>query len=111
MDVVLVPLFGFLGVAITSWAGWRIARRKTGGTVATSEASEIWTANRELREMLMKEAATRTAENTELRREADARRIENDQLRRENTEMSQRIAELEAITVFLKRRVSELTGS
>lgn len=77
----LVPLFGMLGVLATATVTWLVARRKTSGTVGTSDAEEIWIANRELREMLLAEAKSRTAENLALRAENERCRADAETLR------------------------------
>lgn len=104
----IVPLFAFLGALITALGGWMIYKRKTGGTVATSEASEIWTANRELREMLMNEASTRTKENLALRAEVEERRKENERCHAAELEMKKRIDELEVNARDLQQEVADL---
>lgn len=97
----LVPLLGALGVFLTAAVTWLVARRKTSGTVATSEAEEIWTANRELRDMLLSEARERTAENKVLR-------VENERCRAESAVLRARIITLEELAARLTHRIGEL---
>lgn len=108
MEVVWVPIFGFLGVLVTAVIGWVVVKHKTSGTVATSEAAEIWTANRELRDMLVAEAATRTAENVALRREAEERRKEMEECHAKGREMVARIAVLEADNAQIRAELVEM---
>lgn len=108
------PLFaGMLTALITALVAaastWFVAKRKAGGTVKTSEASEIWTANRELREMLIKEAATRTAENELLRKEAEARRKEAEECHRQNAEILRRTEKLQQENDEIRQELIEMT--
>lgn len=69
LDAVWVPLATVLVAIVGGLGSYLVARRKGGGTVKTSEASELWQANSEFRSMLIEEARARSNENLQLRQE------------------------------------------
>lgn len=70
MDAVWAPLGVILAAIVSGIVSWLVAKRKSGGTVKTSESTELWNASQELRKMLQDEAKARTEENRALRQEA-----------------------------------------
>lgn len=52
---VLGLLIGVIGACVTGIVTWRIAKRNTSGTVATSDATTLWTASNQIRQDLAAE--------------------------------------------------------
>lgn len=100
LATILAAIFGAIGT-------WLVGKRKTSGSVKTSEASELWQANSEFRTMLIEEARSRTNENQLLRTEVKELRDEANDCHQAQAIMETRLASLERENVRLKRLVGE----
>lgn len=94
MDAAWAPLASIVIAMISGLGAWFALKRKGGGTVKTSEASELWTANAEFRTMLLTEARERSQENTSLRDEMAECHRERDLLESRVTTLEREIARL-----------------
>lgn len=84
------------GAAISGFFGWRIARRKTSGTVDTSQADTLWKESRVLREELRDEVRALRTSLAAAENEADTLRASLYQAQLKTGELTLRIAALEA---------------
>jgi len=98
----LVPIFaGAVAAALTAITTWALGRRKSSGTVATSEATDLWTASRTLQEALSAELVGARSETAQLRVEAVTLQTETAVLREEG-------AALRAEAVELREQMDDL---
>lgn len=81
--------YGVLGAVVTAVVTWLVAVRKMGGTVKSSEASQLWDESSKIRDWATKRLEFVEAENIQLRKELQTER-------EARTEDSKRIAALEA---------------
>lgn len=101
MDTTAIIVAGSaaIGVGLTALVTWLVARRQTSGSVATSDAGQLWEEGKSIRaDMraeiigLRAELAASRAETAELRIELVAARGETRALRAELVALRQRLA-------------------
>lgn len=97
LDAVWAPIGAVLTAFVSALVVWLVAKRKGSGTVQTSEAAELWTANQEFRNMLLEEARARTAENKALREEAAKCHEEQAEMKRRLEAMEKELERLRSV--------------
>lgn len=99
---VIVAVSAAIGVGLTGLVTWLVARRQTSGSVATSDAAQLWQEGQSIRaDMrteivgLRAELAAAREETRELRDELAASRSETRALRAELVALRKRLAKSE----------------
>lgn len=100
--MVVGPLVGVFGTIATQIFSARLQKRTTSGTVATSNASELWAENSRLVDRLGKEIDRLTADVDHVREELRRIRQERDNALGEAAAMKERVHELELELLRLK---------
>lgn len=113
--VALVAFLGTLGAVATAVVTWLIARRKSSGSIHTSEADQLWAESASMRSDLRQETIALRAEVVSLRDEAVKMRDEMIVLRqeavvmrREQEELRQHAHDCDAEVARLRARLESL---
>lgn len=95
IPMIMASIVGVGGTAFGAWMTYRANRRTSAGTVATSNANELWAENSRLMDRLTREIDKLSADVTRLQNEITKIRDERDALRQENIALRQKLHELE----------------
>jgi uncharacterized coiled-coil DUF342 family protein len=87
---------------VTTVLTYLLSKRRSSGSVETSEASELWRESAALRDQLRTEAATLRAEVESMRAEAAAMRTEMAALRAETAQLREEAATLREEAALLR---------
>lgn len=102
LPMVISSLVGVVGVVFGGVMTYKANKRTSSGTVATSNAMELWAENSRLVDRLTKEIDRLTGDVDNLRQEVTKLRGERDDLRKENTNLRQKQHELEIEVIKLQ---------
>lgn len=100
---IIVAVLAAVGVGVTGLVTWLVARRQTSGSVATSDASQLWQEGQSIR-------ADMRTEIVGLRAELAASRKETAELRIELAATRGETRALRAELVALRRRLAASEG-
>src|SRR5688572_29122432 len=101
-EVITIAIIGaaFGGGGLSQLTTWLLAKRTRSGHVETSEAAEVWTEGRKIREELRTELI-------DLRGSVDQLRAENTSLRIENGKLAHNVDLLRSEIQSLKSKLGE----
>lgn len=107
-NALLLIFGGSAGALAAALVTFLIGRRKTSGSVVTSEAVDLWTAVRDFQAILSSELAAARVETKALRDEAIALRVESVALREEAIQARRELVLVRKEAVVLRSRLHEL---
>lgn len=95
MQPLWLALAALLATLTTGATTWAVARRRTSGTVVTSDADQLWAESKIIRQELRAEAVELRAEATALRAEVASLRAEITACHAETTALRRRLNAIE----------------
>lgn len=98
----LAPLLVLAGVVVSSYVTWVVAKRNASGTVATSEAAQLWEESNKLRTEYKERAEKLERQLEEVNAKLDTMTVELQKLRGTNDIMVKKIDELKTIIKKLR---------
>lgn len=104
----LTPLLALLGIGISSFVTYKIATRPKSGTIATSEAADLWAESNKLREEYKDRAEKLEKQLEEVNRKLDLMTKELNKLRANSETQLEKIKELKDIISHLRNENKRL---
>lgn len=111
MEIWLTPLLALVGIAVSSFVTYKIATRNKSGTIATSEAADLWAESNKLRQEYKDRAEKLEAQLIEVNNKLDLMTTELNKLRNNSDTQLRKIEELKTLITQLRdenKRLLEL---
>lgn len=104
----LAAIAALSGVLVTALVTWLVNARKLSGDITTSDAEQLWTESRSVRDLIREQLLEASKRIVELEARVALCEREHNGLARENLDLRRQLLEQERRNAELKDRVAEL---